>query len=70
MLASGLEPGGRVRIATDHAAYFEEILQVMQGGGFVHDTDAPWPQDPVSSFEAKYRVQGRAIHRAVLRPAG
>jgi len=66
-----LEPRGEVCLATDHAAYFEQIRQVMDAGGFRHHPDAVWPEVPVSSFEAKYREQGRTIHRAVyLPPAG
>jgi tRNA (guanine-N7-)-methyltransferase len=67
-MARCLEQGGEVRLATDHAAYFEQIGEVMDAGGFRHRPDADWPEEPVSAFEAKYRVQGRAIHRAVFSP--
>ena len=63
-----LEPRGQVCIATDHATYFQQIRKVMSAGGFRDHPDVALPEDPVSSFEAKYRHQGRAIHRAVYSP--
>jgi tRNA (guanine-N7-)-methyltransferase len=68
LMARCLETGGEVRIATDHAAYFEQIRDVMDAAGFRHRPDAAWPENPVSSFEAKYRHQGRTIQRAVYSP--
>ena len=56
-----------MRVATDHEVYFTQIQEVMAAGGFQVDPEAAWPEDPVSSFEAKYREQGRSIHRAVYR---
>jgi tRNA (guanine-N7-)-methyltransferase len=70
LLAGRLEPGGRVRIATDHEAYFRQIVELMTAAGFQPDHRACWPETPVSAFEAKYRVQGRAIYRAVFCPPG
>jgi tRNA (guanine-N7-)-methyltransferase len=62
-----LEPGGSVRIATDHESYFAQILEVMEAEGFRPDPTADWDQGPVSAFERKYREQGRRIHRIVYR---
>ncbi len=67
-MARCLEPQGQVCIATDHATYFQQIREVMGAAGFRHHPDAALPEDPVSSFEAKYRGQGRAIRRAVYSP--
>ena len=69
LLRRTLAEDGVVRVATDHGQYFEQIQQVMSSGGFAIDRGAAWSEDPVSSFEAKYREQGRAIHRAVYVPA-
>jgi len=62
-----LEPGGTVRIATDHETYFAQILEIMEAGGFRPDPTADWEEGPVSAFERKYRQQGRRIHRIVYR---
>ena len=62
-----LIPAGEVRIATDHADYFPEIVAVMEAGGFRADPGASWPVEPVSAFERKYREQGREIYRVVYR---
>lgn len=69
-MARCLEPRGQVCVATDHSTYFEQIRKVMDAGGFRHHPDGALPDDPVSSFEAKYRHQGRAIHRAVWYSSG
>ena len=61
--------GVRCVIATDHAAVLPADpgrdgcrgLPVSSGCGLA-------VEDPVSSFETKYRVQGRTIHRAVYSP--
>lgn len=69
-MARCLEPLGEVRLATDHTPYFDQIRHVMAAGGFRHHSQAVWPDDPVSAFEAKYREQGRTIHRAVYSSPG
>jgi len=57
-----LEPGGRLRIITDDGNYAEEIAGHLR----VHPDliEEPWDGDgePLTHFEAKYRVQGRAAH--------
>jgi tRNA (guanine-N7-)-methyltransferase len=70
LVARALAPGGEVRVATDHAPYHDQILEVMEAGGFRADAAAVWEEGPVSAFERKYRQQGRAIHRLAFRPAG
>lgn len=67
LLRRCLATGGDVRVATDHAAYWEQILEVMGEGAFRPDPDAPWEEVPVSAFERKYREQGRTIHRLTFR---
>ncbi len=65
-----LEPGGEFFFATDVAEYFAVVERLMAGRPrFVR---APWREavNPelasagLTSFERKYRVQGRSIHRA------
>jgi tRNA (guanine-N7-)-methyltransferase len=66
LLRRCLAPGGDVRIATDHAVYWEQIREVMEAGGFRPDPGAAWEPEPLSSFDRKYRDQGRTIHRAAF----
>lgn len=68
LLRRCLTKDGEVRLATDHEDYFHEIRAVLNAGCFVEDQEPEWPEEPVSSFEAKYRAQGRAIYRAIFRP--
>lgn len=70
LLARALAPGGEVRVATDHAAYYEQIVEVMEAGGFRSDPTAAWGDGPVSAFERKYREQGRSIFRRSFRASG
>jgi tRNA (guanine-N7-)-methyltransferase len=70
-LARTLVPGGKLHVATDHEEYWEWIREVLD----VHpsferlpefgDETFPYPVDePLTNFEAKYRVQGRSRLRA------
>lgn len=65
-VAAALKDGGMLHVATDHVDYWAAILEVLEGhaeferlpefGG----PDFPMPVDePLTNFEAKYRVQGR-----------
>jgi tRNA (guanine-N7-)-methyltransferase len=67
-LASRLEPGGTLRIATDHrdyAASIEPLLETVPGLERL-----PWsalPEPPETHYELKYRAEGRSISRFLLR---
>jgi tRNA (guanine-N7-)-methyltransferase len=59
---------GDLRVATDHESYGDQIVEVLEAGGFVPILDAAWDDSPVSAFERKYREQGRTIRRQAFRP--
>jgi tRNA (guanine-N7-)-methyltransferase len=61
-----LVPGGRVWLKTDHADYFEAMLEAL--GPFADrliPVEAAWTGAP-TNFEIKYVTDGRPIHRRVL----
>jgi len=68
LLRRVLAAEGEVRVATDHAPYHAQITEVMEVAGWRVDPAAEWDEGPVSSFERKYREQGREIFRVVFRP--
>ncbi|MBN2169964.1 MAG: tRNA (guanosine(46)-N7)-methyltransferase TrmB [Candidatus Krumholzibacteriota bacterium] len=58
-----LAAGGELRVTTDHAAYGALIGALLAGAdGF---ETLPWGEtgEALTHFEAKYRREGRAIHR-------
>lgn len=71
-----LAHAGQLRIATDHADYFEAITDVLKrqpatAGLFeeidFHPTDAADPGEWVgSNFERKYRIEGRPTYTTAL----
>jgi tRNA (guanine-N7-)-methyltransferase len=78
-LARTLVDGGRLHVATDHGEYWSMIEPALDAheaferrpafGG----VDFPLPVDePLTNFEAKYRIEGRNRHRGswVRRPRG
>jgi len=68
VLASRLEPGGLLRIATDHPGYAGELAVLLQTVPELED--AGWdsmPAPPPTHYEIKYRDEGRPIRRFVLR---
>ena len=70
-LGRGLVPGGELRIATDVAEYYEEILGMVADSGLFEPrtlTEEEWTPGggPLTSFEAKYRVHGKVVHRAAF----
>ena len=70
-LADRLEPGGYLRIATDHAGYAEELAVVLQTVPGLEQLD--WdslPEPPPTHYEVKYRAEGRPIRRFLLRRRG
>lgn len=71
-LARGLAPQGRLRVATDVADYYAEILEVVGGSGLFEPmalTDEEWTPggEPLTSYEAKYMTRGRTPLRAAFR---
>ncbi len=70
LLRDALVPGGEVRIASDHAEYFEHMVQVMEGSGSwanleVWDTTAQSSNVRTAThFEIKFEREHRIVHRA------
>ena len=67
-LAAKLEPGGLVRIATDHPGYAEELAPLLQTVPALEEL--AWeslPAPPPTHYEIKYRQEGRQIRRFLLR---
>ncbi len=65
-LAKKLRTGGEVRLATDHADYYAEI--VLSFGTeplFVESPRQVEPAEGLTNYEVKYRLEGRAIYRSV-----
>jgi tRNA (guanine-N7-)-methyltransferase len=52
-----LAPGGRVHVATDLRALFDDIGQVLTAAGFTRRQDVPPPR-PTTRFEEKYATKG------------
>jgi tRNA (guanine-N7-)-methyltransferase len=68
VLASRLEPGGLVRITTDHVDYgsgVDPLLETVSGLERLAWEDLPSP--PQTNYEIKYRAEGRPIWRFLLR---
>ncbi|MEO8430605.1 MAG: tRNA (guanosine(46)-N7)-methyltransferase TrmB [Acidobacteriota bacterium] len=68
MLASRLEPGGILRIATDHSDYGAAIEPTIVSVPGLERL--PWdalPPPPPTHYELKYLEEGRAISRFLLR---
>jgi tRNA (guanine-N7-)-methyltransferase len=68
VLAAKLEPGGLVRIATDHPGYAEELGPLVKTVPALEELawDA-YPIPPPTHYELKYREEGRRIRRFLLR---
>jgi len=73
-LARTLIPGGLVHVATDHVQYWSQIESVFDGHAAFErlpefgGEEFPLPTDePLTNFEAKYMVEGRARNRASWR---
>jgi tRNA (guanine-N7-)-methyltransferase len=68
VLASRLEDGGLLRIATDHPGYAEELAPLLATVPALEEL--PWdslPPPPPTHYELKYRDEGRTIRRFLLR---
>jgi tRNA (guanine-N7-)-methyltransferase len=73
-LARTLLPGGKLHVSTDHREYWEVIREVLDGHPAFErlpqfgDETFPFPMDqPLTNFEAKYRIEGRKRLRASWR---
>ncbi len=73
-LVSSLKSGGQLRIATDHAEYFEQIKNVLTGAGdklekidFLPATGAETGEWTGTNFERKYLKEQRPIYTMALR---
>lgn len=67
-MATRLEPGGSLRIATDHAAYGRSIQLSLGSVEALERLD--WdalPPPPPTNYELKYAAEGRPIWRFFLR---
>jgi tRNA (guanine-N7-)-methyltransferase len=63
-----LKPGGELRIATDHGAYFAAMqVEVRKARGLTLITDVRSANGAATTFEKHFRTSGVAIHRVVLR---
>jgi tRNA (guanine-N7-)-methyltransferase len=68
LLASRLEPGGILRIATDHAEYAAAIEPLLASVSGLERLDwGSLPEPPETHYELKYRAEGRPIARFLLR---
>lgn len=68
VLASRLEPGGLLRVVTDHAGYGEHLDPLLDSIPALERLD--WnalPEPPATHYELKYRQEGRPIRRYLLR---
>jgi tRNA (guanine-N7-)-methyltransferase len=68
MLADRLEPGGHIRIATDHPGYGATLGPILETVPALERLD--WesvPAPPPTHYELKYREEGRPIWRFLLR---
>ena len=68
LVASRLEPGGTLRIATDHAGYGRSIRSSLESVEALERLD--WdalPAPPRTNYELKYAAEGRPIWRFLLR---
>jgi tRNA (guanine-N7-)-methyltransferase len=70
-LARALTPGGTVYVVTDVVPVFREIVENMEAAGFRAE---PWDRDDTdpacSSYERKYRQQGRTFEKAKFKKNG
>lgn len=61
-----LEAGGRLWLKTDHADYFDAMLEALTPlADRLVPVEAAWTGQP-TNFEVKYLTDGRPIHRRVL----
>ncbi len=68
-----LKIGGRIQFATDHADYFEQVREVVDGATnlvdeveFIRAGDARDDELVGTNYERKYLVEGRAVYSVAL----
>ncbi|HSS43852.1 MAG TPA: hypothetical protein VLO07_00820 [Thermoanaerobaculia bacterium] len=67
LLATRLEPGGVLRIATDHADYGAAVASLCETVGSLERLEwNRYPEPPLTHYELKYRAEGRPIWRFLL----
>ena len=62
-----LAPDGSFRIATDQADYFDAIRELIAGSIFIEEAAGPEEAFPLTTFEKRFRADGAAIYRLLLR---
>jgi tRNA (guanine-N7-)-methyltransferase len=63
-----LKPRGELHLATDHAEYFSAMQTAVHETNLLEETESNHSLGfPISSFEKRYRQDGVAIHRLLLR---
>ncbi len=62
-------PGGLFWVATDHAEYYAVMTDLLERRTGLLRVDEVWA-GTATNYEAKYVVEGRPIHRQVLRRVG
>lgn len=71
ILASRLEPGGLVRIATDHSGYRSLIEPILESVSGLERRAWDGDEAPVPThYELKYRAEGRTIWKFLLAKGG
>jgi tRNA (guanine-N7-)-methyltransferase len=68
VVTRALEPGGRLLVKSDHAAYAEVIGEVLANARGLQAIDATeaFAELPLTGFEHKYRIEGREIFSFAL----
>ncbi|MGH0038101.1 MAG: tRNA (guanosine(46)-N7)-methyltransferase TrmB [Myxococcota bacterium] len=67
-LATRLEPGGRLFLATDHVAYAEQMHAALASVELLENAYAPAPwlpevsDRPRTAYELEWRAEGRPLH--------
>lgn len=64
-VARTLEPGGRLRLATDHEDYFAAMQEVLAADLRFREVEADWGEVK-TNYEEKYLRAGKSIHRRVV----
>lgn len=66
-VAAALEPGGELRLVTDHGEYFAAAKEVLDAEPRLEPAGVPDDMVDLTNYERKYRAEGRPIHRARYR---
>jgi tRNA (guanine-N7-)-methyltransferase len=74
-VARVLVRGGELRVATDVEEYFTQIVGMIAGSGLFERGEAQQkafgtPEEPLTSYQAKYVPLGRTIHGALFQRNG